>query len=424
LTGNHCSARACPCQSLRVGLVLLVIALLALAAIQPRCALAAPPHMSARAAVLIERSTGRRLVGDNADARLAIASTTKLMTALVTLEHVHRLSRIFTQNNYYPAAADSQIGLVPGERMSVHDLMVAMLLPSADDAAEDLAYNVGRGSIGRFVAMMNARARQLGLTHTHYSTPSGLDTPGNYSSASDLVRLASYVLTHQPFFARVVAERSAVLHTGSRPRYVVNRNDLVGRYTWINGVKTGHTAAAGYVLVGQGTRDGMTLISAVLGTSSEGARDANTLALLDYGFRTFHFVTPIHGGAVLARPTVRDRPGVHASVLASRSFTTLARRGAPVRVVVRVPGELAGPLPRHAVVGTAEVRAGGRVLARIPLLLAEKLPAVSPLTLAARFLTRGTTLVMLVALLLLAGGFVGLRHWRARDRDAKALEGA
>ncbi len=420
------AARRSP-RVLTVALALAVaLALVAvLAAARPARAVVASPHLSVRAAVLSERSTGERLFGDHADDRVAIASTTKLMTALVTLEHVHRLSRIFTQNDYYAAAVDSQIGLVPGERMSVHDLIIAMLLPSADDAAEDLAYNVGGGSVGRFVGMMNARARQLHLTQTHYSTPIGLDTPGNYSSASDLVTLASYVLTHEPFFARVVALRSAVLATGSHPRYVVNRNDLVGRYPWINGVKTGHTGDAGYVLVAQGTRDGMTLLSAVLGTSSESSRDANALALLDYGFRAFHFVTPVQGGAVLARPTVRDRPGVHASVIASGTFTTLVRRGVPARVTVKVPAELAGPLARHAVVGTAQVTAGGRVLARIPLLLARRLPAVSPLTLAARFLTRGTTLVMLVALLLLlAGGLVGVRHWRSRERGAKALEGA
>ena len=115
------------------------------------------------------------------------------MTALVTLEH-GPLNRVFADPNYYPAAEDSQIGLEPGERMSVHDLLTAMLLPSADDAAEDLAYNVGHRSVNRFLSMMNARAAQLGLTHTHYTTPIGLDTPGNYSSADDLVDLARYLL--------------------------------------------------------------------------------------------------------------------------------------------------------------------------------------------------------------------------------------
>ena len=112
---------------------------------------------------------------------------------------------MFTQNDYTAAAVDSQIGLEPGERMSVHDLLLALMLPSADDAAEDLAYNVGHGSVARFVGMMNAEARALGLRHTHYSTPIGLDTPGNYSTAADLVKLADYDLTHCAYFARIVA---------------------------------------------------------------------------------------------------------------------------------------------------------------------------------------------------------------------------
>ncbi len=416
------SGRA-PSQRARA-LLAAAVATLALLVVALPAPARAGPRLSVRAAILIERSTGQRLFGIAPDARVAIASTTKLMTALITLERVHRLNEVFTQNDYSPAAVDSQIGLVPGERMSVHDLLIAMLLPSADDAAEDLAYNVGGHSVGRFVGMMDARARMLGLTHTHYSTPSGLDTPGNYSSASDLVRLANYVLAQEPFFARVVGLSSYTLRTGSHPRYVTNRNDLVGRYPWINGVKTGHTADAGYVLVASGTRNGMSLISAVLGTSSEASRDDNTLAMLDYGFATFHMVTPVRAGQVLARPTVKDRPGVHAAVFAERAFTTVLPRRDAVQLRLDVPAQLAGPLPRHATAGTVTVLASGRVLTRIPLLLAQRLPAVSPLTLAARFLTRATTLMMLVALLLVAGGFVALRHWRSRGRDAEHLERA
>ncbi len=120
------------------------------------------------------------------------------MTALETLKHAS-LSEVFRDPNWHPAAADSQIGLAPGEPMTVHDLMVAMLVPSADDAAEDLAYNVGGRSISRFLSMMNASAHALGLTHTHYTTPIGLDTPGNYSSAGDLIKLSAYLLKHYPF---------------------------------------------------------------------------------------------------------------------------------------------------------------------------------------------------------------------------------
>ena len=234
---------------------LLATALLALVVLPPAAAAASgPPPLSVNAAALTELSTGQLLYKTRAFSRLPIASTTKLMTALITLEHVKHLSRVFTQNDFYASSADSQIGLVPGERMSVHDLLLALLLPSADDAAEDLAYNVGHGSVARFIGMMNARARQLGLTRTHYSTPSGLDTPGNYSTRDRSAH--AHALPAAPpavVRARGRAARTRCCKTGSHARYVANRNDLVGRVSWIRGVKTGHTSGAGYVLVGAGT---------------------------------------------------------------------------------------------------------------------------------------------------------------------------
>ncbi len=398
------------------GLVGLACAL-AILVLGPRRAVAADElHLTARAAILVAPATGQQLYGLDPDRELPIASTTKLMTALVTLEHT-RLGKVFADPDYHPAAADSQLGLVPGERMSVHDLLLAMLLPSADDAAEDLAYNVGHGSVARFIGMMNRRAGQLGLGHTHYSTPIGLDTPGNYSSPSDLVKLAAYVLRTQPFLARAVALRSAVLRTGNEVRVVSNRNDLVGRVPWINGVKTGHTLGAGYVLVASGRRGRMTLLSAVLGTPSEAARDQSTLALLGYGFASYRLMTAVRAGAVLARPTIKDRPGQRAAVIAADTFARVIPRSARVRIRVSVPDQLAGPLARHAVVGSAAVFAGRRQIASMPLLLARALPAVSALTVAGNFVTRPSTVVSL--LVLLCAAIALAIRWRARAGDGR-----
>jgi serine-type D-Ala-D-Ala carboxypeptidase (penicillin-binding protein 5/6) len=408
------SLAAAPWGALAVCVALALCGALAVA--PGRATAAAPPRLSARAAVLVVAGSGQKLYGASANSRRPIASATKLMTALVALEHVHRLSRMFTQNAYVPAADDSQIGLVGGERMSVRDLLLALLLPSADDAAEDLAYNVGHGSVARFVGMMNARARELGLAHTHYSTPIGLDRPGNYSSASDLVKLARYVLRTSPFLRRAVALRGAVLRTGSHVRVVANRNDLVGRVPWINGVKTGHTNDAGYVLVGSGTRDGMTLISAVLGTPSETARDESTVALLDYGFGSFRMRTPVAAGRLLARPTVRGRSGLRAPVVAARSFTHVFARTARVHLRVAAPHELDGPLRRHAVVGSVAVVASGKVVARIPLVLARAVPAPAPATIALGFVTRPFTLVVVVVLVATVIGLALFRRARVRGR--------
>jgi serine-type D-Ala-D-Ala carboxypeptidase (penicillin-binding protein 5/6) len=340
------------------------------------------------------------------------------MTALVTLEHVRRLTTIFAQTDYYPAAADSQIGLVPGERMSVHDLLLAMLLPSADDAAVDLAYNVGHGSVSRFLGMMNAQARRLGLTHTQYMTPSGLDTPGNHSSATDLVDLARYLLQTQPFFKAVVRTTHAVLRTGNRVRAVVNLNDLVAHYSWINGVKTGHTLDAGYVLVASGTQNGMTLVDAVLGTSSEAARDSNALALLEWGFANFAKKTPVHAGAVLARPAITGgKPGASARLVAASSYTHVFPKAEKVRLRVTAPAQLTGPLPIHAQAGSVAVVAGHQVVARIPLLLAAALPQIKkPKSISSAMVVSVTLFGLLVA----AGAAIGLTmFWREWARGTR-----
>jgi len=394
------------------------VALLIGAALAPAAAVLPPPRLAVRAGALYAPATGQTLYANHAQDELAVASTTKLMTALITLEHVRDLGTVFTQNNYVPAPADSQIGLVPGERMTVHDLLIALMLPSADDAAEDLAYNLGHGSVPRFVAMMNERAGQLGLRHTHYATPSGLDTVGNHSSASDLNRLAAYDLSHWAFFARVVALGHAVLHSGSHLRDVINRNTLVREYPWIDGVKTGHTAAAGYVLVASGHRNGMRLVSSVLGTTSETARDASTLALLDWGFASFRPRTPVSGGEVLVRPTVTDQPGLRPALIAARSLTWIVSRTDRVAVRVRAPRVLTGPLRQRVPLGSAAVLVNGRPVAQIPLLLARAVPAVSALTLAGRFLTPLT--IVLIVLAAGAAGAVALRaRQRRRTREAR-----
>lgn len=340
---------------------------------EARQASARGPTLSVSSALLADARTGEWLYGVSPNSRHAIASTTKMMTALITLEHA-RLHRVFSYPGYYFPPIDTQIGLAPGERMTVADLLRATLLPSADDAAADLAYNVGRRSQARFVGMMNARARQLHLRHTHYSTPTGLDSPGNYSSASDLLKLARYDLDTQPFFARTVARAGAVLGSGNHRRFVINRNDLVARFGWIKGVKSGHTSQAGYVLVALGVRNGMRLLSVVLGTSSPGARDGNTLALLGYGFSAFRSATPVRRGEILAHRGVVGRAGMRVGIRAASSLTRVVARHARVWLRLRLPTSLRGPRAAGSTVGSATAFAGRERLGRVRLTLATAIP--------------------------------------------------
>ena len=209
--------------------------------------------------------------------------------------------------------------------MTVRDLVRATMLPSANDAANALAVNVG-GSKSAFVRMMNARARALGLRDTHYSTPVGLDDPGNYSSAHDLARLTALLLRDRSF-ARTVDMPSARLRSGARPRVVVNRNLLVRRYGFVNGVKTGHTLRAGYVLVGSAAGNGAQVVSVVLGTSSEGARDSDSLALLRWGVAQYRRAKVVRAGKRYARAAVRWHDGEKVDLVAARGVTLSVRRG-------------------------------------------------------------------------------------------------
>jgi D-alanyl-D-alanine carboxypeptidase (penicillin-binding protein 5/6) len=334
-------------------------------------ATATPPDLTATAAVVIDARTGDVIYGLHPNSRRSIASTTKLMTAHLTLERAKQ-SDVFTAPAYNAAPAESVIGLRKGERMTVHDLLRALLLPSANDAAWDLAYNVGGSSVRSFVHSMNREAKQLGLHHTHYANPIGLDDPRNYSTAADLAKLASVDMRTKAF-AKIVDLTHATLHSGSHERTVINRNDLVERYHFVDGVKTGHTLDAGNVLVAAGHRDGAKVITAVLGEPSVARRDADSLALLRYGLDQFHRIGVLKKGHTIASVSVHQRGG-KAGLAPAQSVSLTVRNGTPVRVRKLPPGELKGPLPAGRAVGRVQVIVGGKVVRTVALVTTEKVP--------------------------------------------------
>ncbi len=206
--------------------------------------------------MLIEPKTGDVILARRPYAEHSIASTTKMMTALVTIGRAS-LQRTFTATNYVAQPAESVIGLRAGERMKVSDLVRGLLVASANDAAATLAVDIA-GSRKKFVKLMNDQARKLGLHHTHYANPVGLDEPGNYSTVADLIKLA-LVLRRHAFLRETTNMGHVTLQSGDHPRPLTNVNDLLNKVSYINGVKTGHTQDAGYCLVGSATRDGITV---------------------------------------------------------------------------------------------------------------------------------------------------------------------
>jgi len=381
--------------------VLVVVLAAALAAAMPSLAHAqrgsgGPPQLTAPSAIVIEQSTGQVAFQRNASDRRSIASTTKMMTALLTLEGA-ALDDVLTAAPYAAAPAETQIGLRAGERMTVRDLLQALMLASANDAAVTLATGIS-GSVPAFVREMNARARELGLRDTSYANPVGLDDPDNRSSARDLVRLAA-VLRRNDFLRRTTDRPRATLTSGARRRIVLNRNRLVREVDFVDGVKTGRTSEAGYVLVGSATRNGVTVISAVLGEPSEAARDADTLALLRYGVGRFRRATPVRRSQTFARADLKYRDE-QVRLVAASTVRRVVRRGQRPRVrVVGAPVELAGPLTAGARVGTVEVRVGRRVVGRTPLVTAAAVPEASTGERLTSVLGQPATLALVAGLL-------------------------
>jgi D-alanyl-D-alanine carboxypeptidase (penicillin-binding protein 5/6) len=336
-------------------------------------AAAAPPPVNARAYILVNPATQEVLAASRPDARLPMASTTKLMTALVTLERA-KLGDIVVVPKASAAAGGSSSGLVPGERLPVRTLLKGLMVASGNDASIALAFHVGHGSEARFVTMMNREAKQLGLANTHYANPHGLDHAGHYSSVRDMVTLGEQAMEF-PVIRNVVRRRVAFIPGpgGRGTRRLQSENDLLAIDRDADGVKTGHTDGAGYALVAHATRasNGIELYAAMIGSPSRAQRARDAKRLLDWGFAQYVRVVPLQAGRVVWRIPVRDRPGVTAPLTVDRTLTVSIHTGRTLRRTLVVPAELVGPLSAGTVVGEVAIKDGGKVLGTRKLVLAE-----------------------------------------------------
>ena len=267
------------------------------AALPPADGLAAPPppELTAEAWILYDDAYRRVLAEHRADQQRAVASTTKIMTALVVLEEAEPGDPVEISENA-TLIGESEVDLTPGEAgWTVEDLLAALLVRSANDAAVALAEHTA-GSVEGFAFLMNSKAVEMGLRNTNFVNPHGLDHPGHYSSARDLLFMALSGMEDERF-ARLVGTRSAVLPAapGGRPRVVINSNRLLEDYPGAVGVKTGYTDDAALTLVAAAERGGRRLYAVVLGSTGH---FADAAALLDYGFEEFSPVTltPFGGG--------------------------------------------------------------------------------------------------------------------------------
>jgi D-alanyl-D-alanine carboxypeptidase (penicillin-binding protein 5/6) len=397
--------------------VLAALLLPALANGAPPAAGPAPP-VEGRSWGVIDARSGDVLAAHAGNEELPIASTTKLMTAYVAMRELP-LDKVVRAAPYEAEYGESLMDLRAGERVSVRDLLYGLILLSGNDAAHTLAV-AAAGSEARFVAQMNRYAAALGLSHTHYANPIGLDEKGNYSSALDLLTLTRHLL-REPAFAKIADARSALLRSLRPPRRIETINELLEMAPWVTGVKTGHTFGALYVLVGSGQRHGISLISVVVGAPSDEARFDGNLDLLEWGFSQYRQKLPIRRGEDLANPEIRYSGG-ELPLRAEKAVAVGVRRGQQLEVRVRAPDRVEGPLRRGRRLGQATVSVDGRRVGSVALLAGRAVPEASAFDRARGFVADNWILILAVGFVILMIAATLLRR-AARRNEARSRFG-
>jgi D-alanyl-D-alanine carboxypeptidase (penicillin-binding protein 5/6) len=328
----------------------------------------APPKLDARSYVLVDHDSGRMLAEHKPDERLEPASITKLMTAYAVFDAIRagklKLDDQVTISERAWRAEGSRTFVEVGKQVPVEVLIKGMIVQSGNDATIALAERVG-GTEETFAALMNEFAKRLGMSNSHFENSTGLPSPSHFMSASDIATLSSAIVSEFPAYYRWYSQREFTWNNIRQP----NRNGLLYRDPSVDGIKTGHTETAGYSLVTSAKRDGMRLISVVLGTSSEQARENQSQALLNYGFSFFETRKLHDAGKPLQQVEVwkaAESP-VDAGLRSALYVTVPRGELGAVKSTITVQPRLIAPLPSTKSVGELRVTLGDELVTSRPL---------------------------------------------------------
>lgn len=333
--------------------------------------------VNAKSAILIDAESGQVLFEKNADKELPPASITKIMTLLLAMEEVERgtisLDDEITVSSFAESMGGSQIYLPFNIRVKLEDLLKAITIASANDASVAVAEGIA-GTYSNFVDLMNKRAGELGLNHTHFVNSTGLPTEDgkHYSSARDIAVMARELVK----YPRVLEWASIwvdYLELPNRKAMLVNTNKLIKKYPGMDGLKTGHTDEAGYCLAATAKRDNMRLISVVLNAQSEIGREEATVRLLDYGFNTFIKKLVAKKGDKVQNIEVPSGKKTVTTAEVAGDLHVLVKRGTEdtIEKKVLINEGLSAPISKGEIIGKEVITQGGKILGKVNLIATE-----------------------------------------------------
>ena len=332
------------------------------------------------AAILIDEDSGTVLYEKNADQQRPIASITKVMTLLLTFEALSAgrisLSDTVPVSEHAYHMGGSQIWLEPGEQFTLDEMLKAICVSSANDAAVAVAELVG-GSEPAFVQQMNARAAELGMEHTTFRNACGLDTEGHLSTARDVAIMSRTILTTCPEVLHYTGIWTDTLRGGATQ--LVNTNKLLKSYNGITGLKTGTTGKAGVCISASASRDDLRLIAVVLGSSSGKERFAAATSLLDYGFAMFESaLVPIPADAPKTLPVQKgEEPALELCYTAPERCLAVKGQGSTLQAEVELPQTLEAPIREGSVIGSLNIKNSQGILQSCPIIAAKPVDARS-----------------------------------------------
>ena len=323
----------------------------------------------AMGAVLMDAATGRVLWGKNERARLAMASTTKIMTAIVALENGDPESRVVASKRA-AMAPRVHMGLSVGEEFRLGDLMLALMLESSNDAAVAIAEHIA-GNVEDFCALMTWKAHSIGAVDTVFETPSGLDSDNHYSTAYDMALITRYALSN-PDFVKLINTRIATFRSSQRTYSFVNKNRLLNEFDGANGVKTGFTGKAGQCFVGASRRGDMQLISVVLasgwGDAGREQKWRDTKKILTHGFDNYRYEQIVHESQEAGSIAIERSKTLHVDTALSKGLNLPLNRQERDSIVIdlNMPRVMRAPVEAGQEVGIAKVFVMGEMVDEIP----------------------------------------------------------